>query len=93
MRRESIKHRQKREATTKAWYEANPPDKDGLWWCYIPKHPLCPTALTRETVVLEHDLSKARRPDLAHDISNIHPACSYDNQAKGSLSAEEYLNA
>ena len=91
MRREAIKTREKRLATTAAWYVANPPDKDGHWYCYISKHPLCPKVLTAETVVLEHDLSKARRKDLQFDIANIFPACSFDNKAKGSLSAKEYM--
>jgi hypothetical protein len=91
IRPEAIKTREKRLQTTADWYAANPPDKDGNWYCYIPKHPLCPWRLTVETIVLEHDLSKARRKDLQFDITNIHPACGYDNKAKGSLSAKEYM--
>lgn len=93
IRREAVKTRQKRLQTTEEWFAANPPDKDGYWHCYISKHPLCPKILTKDTIRLEHDLSKTRRPDLKHDITNIYPACDYDNEAKGSLSAEEYMNA
>ena len=92
IRREAVKTREKRLATTAAWLEANPPDKNGHWRCYISKHPQCPKVLTRQTIVLEHNLSKVRRKDLRYDIKNIFPACSYDNAAKGSLSAEEYMN-
>lgn len=81
----------KKQQTDKAWYEANPPDEYGRWRCYISKHPLCPVWLTAETIVLEHDQSKARRKDLQFDITNIFPSCSADNKAKGSLSAKEYM--
>ena len=91
MRKEAVKTRQKRKATESEWFAANPPDEHGHWRCYISKHPQCPVLLTRETINLEHDLSKARRKDLQFDISNIFPSCSYDNKAKGSLSAKEYM--
>lgn len=91
IRFEAVKTREKRKATEAAWFAANPPDRNGFWWCYISKHPLCPKRLTRETLVLEHNLSKARRKDLQFDISNIYPACRHDNKAKGSLSAKEYM--
>lgn len=91
LRFEAEKTRAKRKATEAEWHAANPPDQHGFWYCYISKHPLCPKRLTIETLVLEHDLSKARRKDLQFDITNIHPACGYDNKAKGSLSAKEYM--
>ena len=91
IRFEAVKTREKRKATEAAWFAANPPDRNGFWGCYISKHPLCPKRLTRETLVLEHNLSKARRKDLQFDISNIYPACRHDNKAKGSLSAKEYM--
>jgi hypothetical protein len=91
IRREAVKTRQKRIDTTAACYAANPPDPNGHWHCYISKHPLCPKILTRKTIVLEHNLSKVRRKDLRYDITNIFAACGYDNAAKGSLSAEEYM--
>lgn len=93
MRTESKKTTTKRLETREAWFEANPPDAQGHWHCYISKHPLCPRILDRQTINLEHNLSKARRPDLKYDITNIFPACSYDNKAKGSMSAEEYIDA
>lgn len=91
IRYESQKNRTKRLATREAWFEANPPDKDGYWYCYISKHPLCPKKLTIDTVQLEHNYSKVRRKDLRFDITNIFPACEHDNKAKGSLSAKEYM--
>jgi len=91
IRHEAVKTHDKRKSTERAWFEANPPDSQGYWYCYISKHPLCQKMLTRETITLEHNLSKARRPDLIYDITNLFPACSYDNKAKGSLSAEEYM--
>lgn len=92
LRKEAVKTKHKRQSTTTKWFKANPPDELGYWYCYIPQHPLCPKRLTTETINLEHDLSKARRPDLKHDIDNIFPACGFDNKAKGSKSAEEYMN-
>jgi hypothetical protein len=92
MKRESTKHRREREQTNREWFEANPPPIDDTFWiCYISKHPQCPYYLTRETVVPEHDKSKARAPSERHNIKKIYPACTFDNEAKGSLSAEEYL--
>lgn len=91
IRPEATKTRDKRLAATAAWFEQNPPDRNGNWRCYISKHPQCPKVLNRRTLVLEHDLSKARRKDLQFDVTNIHPACAFDNKAKGSLSAKEYM--
>ena len=91
IRFEAVKTREKRKATEAEWHAANPPDKDGFWYCYISKHPLCPKRLTIETLVLEHDISKARNKSMQFVVSNIHPACAYDNKAKGSLSAKEYM--
>jgi len=91
MNLESERAKSNRIRTTKAWFAANPPDKNGHWHCYISRHPNCPKVLTIKTLVREHNLSKARRPDLIYDITNIFPACKWDNKAKGSLSAEEYM--
>lgn len=91
IRFEAVKTRDKRKATEAEWFAANPPDANGNWHCYISKHPQCPKLLTKETLVLEHDQSKARRKDLQFVISNIHPACAFDNKAKLSLSAKEYM--
>lgn len=92
IRGESVKTKSRRMKTRYEWLAANPPDEDGYWYCYISKHPLCPRKLTIESLNLEHNLSKTRRPDLRDDITNIFPACRWDNQAKGSLSAKEYMD-
>lgn len=91
LRAEAVRTREKRKETEAEWFKANPPDANGFWYCYISRHTLCPKQLTVDTLVLEHNLSKARRKDLQFDITNIFPACSYDNKAKGSLSAKEYM--
>lgn len=91
LRREAVKTRQKREATTEEWFRLNPPDANGEWDCYISKHPFCPKKLTVDTIVLEHDISKARDKSRQFDLTNIFPACTFDNAAKGSLSAKEYM--
>lgn len=91
LRKEAVKTREQRLETTAEWDAANPPNKNGNWYCYISKHPLCPRVLTTETLVREHDKSKARSPKDKHNIKNIYPACAFDNKAKGSMSAEEYM--
>lgn len=93
IRSEAAKTKAKRLELSRQWHDENPPDKYGNWYCYISKHPLCPKILTEATLVLEHNLSKTRRPDLIFEVTNIFPACEYDNKAKGSLSAQEYMHA
>lgn len=91
LRKEAIKTRGRRLATTAEWDSNNPPDTNGNWYCYISKHPMCPKKLTIETLVREHDKSKVRSTGDRHNIKNIYPACAWDNMAKGSMSAEEYM--
>lgn len=89
MRREAVKTRQKRLETAEEWFKLHP---GPTWQCYISKHPFCPKTLTKETINLEHDISKARDKSRQFDVTNLFPACDWDNQAKGSKSAEEYMN-
>lgn len=91
IRKESVKAHDRRVEATEAWFAANLPDENGQWRCYISKHPNCPVYLTEETINLEHDISKTRGPAFKYDITNLFPACSFDNAAKGSLTAEEYM--
>lgn len=89
MRKEAVKTRAKRQATSTAWFKLNPPDEFGRWECYLQISDRCPRWVTIETLNIEHVLSKARRPDLKHDLNNLRPACGYCNELKQSLSAEE----
>lgn len=73
------------------WLQQNPPDKNGEWDCYLPvHHPLCPRKLTIETLTRDHVEARSRRPDLKFDPKNFRPASYWCNQAKGSLTVEEY---
>jgi len=78
--------------TSKQWKIANPPDANGFWYCRVGG-----SALTDKRNVdalrlnLCHDLSRARRPDLAFDLNNIFPGCQRHNKEQGSRSLEEYL--
>lgn len=79
--------------TSKEWKIANPPDSYCFWYCRVGG-----SALTDKRDVdafrlnLCHDLSRARRPDLANEISNIYPGCQKHNKAMGSTSFEEYMS-
>jgi 5-methylcytosine-specific restriction endonuclease McrA len=78
---------QKWLAVRREWIKNNPPDHSGYWYCYY-----CQCALTYDTLTIDHVIARSRRPDLQYDLSNLVPSCSMDNNLKGSLSAEEYLN-
>lgn len=89
LRQESEKARSKRTETNREWFKINPPDKKGLWYCYLRISPLCPIKLTRTTIRLEHVKSKVRYPELKYVVSNLKPACEHCNKLKGSLDLEE----
>lgn len=88
LRPEAPKTRERRQQTSQEWYRLHEPP----YYCYISKHPQCPKLLTKKTMVLEHDRSKARHPEDKYNVDNLYPACQIDNYYKGSMSAEEYLN-
>lgn len=73
------------------WFELNPPDKEGYWYCYLRISPNCPYRLDKKTVQQEHVLSKTRRPDLKYDVTNLRPACDPCNKLKGSLNYDDEL--
>lgn len=75
--------------TKVGWFEQNPPDKDGYWDCYLQIAESCQRRVDRRTLNLEHAKSKARRPDLRYDITNIRPACRPCNKLKGSENLED----
>lgn len=89
IKKESEKYHSRRTATTRKWFDENPPDAKGVWICYLQISPLCPIKLTRSTIRLEHVNSKARHPDQRFDVDNLKPACDYCNKLKGSLSEAE----
>lgn len=86
---ESAATKSKRTAVSRLWYELNPPDAKGLWYCYLRISPECPVVLTRSTITLEHVKSKVRHPELKYEVTNLKAACSPCNKLKGSLDIEE----
>lgn len=81
--------------TKKQWFKDNPPDHAGYYYCYIPfcgKALLPPKSLEEgEVVQLDHVESRARRPDLRYEDSNLKPICAKHNSEKGSMSYDEYM--
>lgn len=85
IRKASKKYVFKKQQTDRLWYELNPPDEKGRWFCYLGISPECKVVLTRSTITLEHVKSKARHPDLRFEVTNLRPACAPCNALKGSL--------
>lgn len=75
--------------TRKEWVDNNPPDASGQWECYLQMSPDCLKRITLDTLNVEHMESRARRPDLRFEQSNLAPACGPCNELKGSRSAAE----
>lgn len=89
IKKESNSTRSKRVATSKLWFQINPPNASGHWICYLNTSPECPRVLDRSTITLEHVKSKVRYPELRYDVTNLKPACSHCNKLKGSLDLDE----
>lgn len=85
----SDKKLHKKQEVDRLWYELNPPDEKGLWYCYLRISPECPGWLTRSTINLEHVKSKARYPELRYEVTNLKPACTHCNELKGSKDIDE----
>lgn len=79
-------------ATSREWKTLNPPDSMGYWYCFIGQAPVTDKSeLPGYRLNLCHDESRARRPDLAFELSNIYPGCQKHNKDMGSKNLEEYL--
>lgn len=89
IKKEADSTKAKRQATSRAWFEQNPPDSNGNWQCYLQISPDCPRILNRSTITLEHVKSKVRYPALKFDVNNLKAACSPCNKMKGSLDLDE----
>lgn len=85
----SDKNKLKEQQTKREWFDLNPPNEKGLWFCYLGISPDCPRKLTRSTITLEHVKSKVRHPELKFDVTNLKPACSPCNALKGSRDVDE----
>lgn len=88
IRKVSKKTEQKEIDAKYAWFDANPPDENGHWFCYLMIHPLCPYVLDRSTITQEHVKPKQRYPELKYDITNRKPSCSPCNALKSGRSLE-----
>lgn len=86
---ESKKAYSRRVQTYHKWMKANPPNSDGHWLCYLQISELCPKRLVRETLTLEHVITRSKAPELKYDITNIRPACGWCNKMKGSRTLEQ----
>lgn len=91
LRKESKKSMEKRLAVREQWFELNPPDKNGYWYCYLQIVPNCEKRLTKSTLQLEHVKSRARHPELKYEVKNLRPACAPCNHMKGSLNYDDEL--
>jgi 5-methylcytosine-specific restriction endonuclease McrA len=77
------KHLKKWIQTRNQWLEQN---KAEYYVCFY-----CPRVMTRSQLTLDHMESRSRHPELRYVLSNLVPCCNPCNQAKGSLSADEYI--
>lgn len=76
--------------TRNLWYEHNPPDEHGLYYCYICGVPLRRGNFGKQRLTLDHMVSRSRNPSLRHAFTNLAPCCWKCNSEKGSLSVKEY---
>lgn len=92
IRPESYKSKQKREATSVLWFELNPPDSKGYWYCYLRISPNCLYKLDRRDVTLEHVRPKARAPELKYEVTNLKAACANCNGLKLTQDLEDLVD-
>lgn len=78
------------EATKKLWFELNPPDHSGYYYCKLKPCFFPGVPMTKAETRLDHIKPKGSFPKLKYVLSNLRPAHDYCNGIKGSLSDEEY---
>jgi 5-methylcytosine-specific restriction endonuclease McrA len=75
---------------TKRWFEIREKwleqNKAEFYVCHY-----CPTVMTRSQLTLDHYKSRGRHPELRYVLTNLVPACAFDNAQKGSLDGDEYI--
>jgi 5-methylcytosine-specific restriction endonuclease McrA len=82
--------------TRDTYFDRNPPDENGFYYCYIPT---CAKPLLRKkdpdrpigVATLDHIVARTRNPSLRFKQSNLAPCCYFHNKDKGSLSLDQYL--
>lgn len=72
--------------TRKRWIKDHPPTHEGYWFCVVGFK-----ALDKDSLTLDHDVSRSRDPSLRHEGENLNPMCGYHNYLKGSKTLEEFL--
>lgn len=80
--------------TSNEWKRNNPATHEGYWFCIVGGYALTDgnqDAVGGLRLNLDHNDSRARRPDRKYDLSNLNPICSKHNREKGSQSLTEYL--
>lgn len=70
--------------TRREWIAAHP-SPTYTWLCY-----LCDRELTIDELTLDHIIARSRDPSKRYDWDNLAPCCYACNEAKGSLSLEQY---
>lgn len=69
--------------TRAEWIKEHP----GPWKCQVGG-----ALLDDKHMNLDHNFSRARRPDLRFDLLNLGPLCGFHNKDKGSLGLQEYID-
>lgn len=78
------------EATKKLWFELNPPDHAGYYYCQLKPCFFPGVPMTKSECRLDHIKPKGKFPLLKYVLSNLRPTHDYCNGVKGSLSDEQY---
>lgn len=78
------------ERTKAEWFEENPPDHSGYYYCRLDPCFFPGSPMTKSETRLDHELPKGKFPKLKYDKKNLRPAHDYCNSVKGSLMPEAY---
>lgn len=73
------KHYYKWIKTRKAFLDANPPNHQGYYTCYI-----CHRWILANEITVDHIVARSRAPALRYALDNLELCCGSCNQAKGS---------
>jgi 5-methylcytosine-specific restriction endonuclease McrA len=68
------------------YFDQHPPDYDDQYY----QCGLCPFAVHKDEVVLDHKIPKSSHPELKYDFDNLHTAHFTCNSLKGSMTLEAY---
>lgn len=71
--------------TKEAWYDQNPPDFQGYYYCHY-----CGRAITKDESTLDHKLIRSSYPQFRYDLGNLLICCWADNSKRGSMEYERF---